>query len=300
MEPPEIASLVETHESIPWRRRRFEQDVDAAAAAGAEVLFAPAVETVYPPDVEPEVPPLPPVAVRPGLEEAIRPGHFAGVCQVVARLFDIATPLPARAEIHAGADALTPPDRPGDHAQAMMDLGATICTPRAPACVICPLRDPCRARANGTQGERPVKAPKRAVPERRGTAWVARREDGAWLVETRDPSGMLGGMLGFPTTPWDRPGAPDPGPPAEAAWLALPRPARHGFSHFTLALDVLVARLPMDARPSRGGFAPTLDPGALPTAMRRVLDIAVGSPLIVAPDETDGRFAAIEPGGPGA
>ncbi len=204
--------------------------------------------------------------------------------RVVTRVLDIATPLPAaRAAIHAGADALTPTERPGDHAQAMMDLGATICTPRRPACVICPWRDPCLARIRGTQPERPVKPIKRTIPERRGVAWVARREDGAWLVETRDASRMLGGMAGFPTTPWDRPGDPDPGPPASGEWLTLADPARHGFSHFSLVLEVRVARLPMGANPERGAFVTAFDPATLPTAMRRVLDVAVTSPLIGLP-----------------
>jgi A/G-specific adenine glycosylase len=210
--------------------------------------------------------------------------------RVMARIFDVATPLPgARAEIRAHAAALTPADRPGDYAQAVMDLGATICTPRKPACVICPWAGPCLARARGVQIERPVKAPKRAAPERAGVAWVGRREDGAWLVETREPSRMLGGMLGFPTTSWDRPEEPQDGDaPAAGAWVPLPVPARHGFSHFGLTLEVRVARLPLGANPSRGVFVPDLDPGLLPTVMRRVLDVALASPLIAsgsAPEE---------------
>ena len=125
--------------------------------------------------------------------------------RVMARVFDVTTPLPAaKAEIYAHADSLTSSVRPGDYAQAVMDLGATICTPRSPACAICPWREPCLARQRGVQAERPVKLPKRAVPQRRGVAYVGRREDGAWLLETRGPDRMLGGMLGWPGSAWDR------------------------------------------------------------------------------------------------
>ncbi len=221
--------------------------------------------------------------------------------RVMARVFDVATPLPAaRAEIRAQAAALTPADRPGDYAQAVMDLGATLCTPRKPACVICPWQGPCLARARGVQIERPVKAPKRAAPERTGTAWVGRREDGAWLVETRDPSRMLGGMLGFPTTSWDRPGeagdeGEGDGEPVAGGWTALPAPARHGFSHFGLTLEVRVARLPLGANPSRGAFVPDLDPALLPTVMRRVLEVALASPLIGPGSVAEGPAGGAEP-----
>ncbi|WP_210529273.1 A/G-specific adenine glycosylase [Rubellimicrobium arenae] len=206
--------------------------------------------------------------------------------RVMARVFDVTTPLPAaRAEIYAHADALTPDERPGDYAQAVMDLGATVCTPRSPACVICPWREPCQARARGVQADRPVKLPKREVPQRRGVAYVGRREDGAWLLETRATDRMLGGMLGWPGSAWDR-GEEHADPPAPGDWVTLNVEARHGFSHFGLTLKVLVARLPRDAEPRRGAFVPASDfrPGQLPTAMRRVLDVALTSPLITNPE----------------
>ncbi|MBP1805274.1 A/G-specific adenine glycosylase [Rubellimicrobium aerolatum] len=202
--------------------------------------------------------------------------------RVMARVFDIATPLPAaRAEIRERTDALTPADRPGDYAQAVMDLGSTICTPRSPACGICPWREPCLARARGVQAERPVKPPRKAVPQRRGVAYVGRREDGAWLLETRGEDRMLGGMLGWPGSAWDR-GEEEAPPPVPGDWVVLNGEARHGFSHFGLALRVLVARLPLDAEPARGTFVAVeaFRAGDLPTAMRRVLDVARTSPLI--------------------
>jgi A/G-specific adenine glycosylase len=205
--------------------------------------------------------------------------------RVMARVFDVATPLPAaRAQIRAAADSLTPSDRPGDYAQAVMDLGATICTPRSPACVICPWSAPCLARARGVQADRPVKLAKKAVPQRRGVAYVGRRADGAWLLETRGPERMLGGMLGWPGSAWDR-GEEEAPPPAPGDWVMLNEEARHGFSHFGLTLRVAVARLPVDAQPARGAFVAPADfhPDKLPTAMRRVWEVASRSPLLAGP-----------------
>lgn len=193
--------------------------------------------------------------------------------RVMSRLFDVATPMPAaKPELIAHAARLTSHARPGDHAQAVMDLGATICTPRNPACGICPLRDPCLARLRGTQTERPVKASKKAKPHRRGYAYVGRRADGAWLLETRPDKGLLGGMLGFPGSDWGE--APTPMPPAAGDWRAAGE-AVHVFTHFRLTLTVMVADL-APVNPERGHFVPedAFRSGALPTAMRKVHDVA--------------------------
>ncbi|GGL54329.1 A/G-specific adenine glycosylase [Wenxinia marina] len=196
--------------------------------------------------------------------------------RVMARLHDVHTPLPAaKAELTALAAALTPQERAGDYAQAVMDLGATICTPRSPACGICPWREPCRARAERTQAELPKKALKKSKPVRQGIAYVGRRADGAWLLETRPPEGLLGGMLAWPTTAWAE-GAPEPAPPAEADWQDLGAEARHTFTHFHLQLAIRVADLPHSAVPTRGEFLPhdRFRPAALPTLMRKVHDLA--------------------------
>jgi A/G-specific adenine glycosylase len=147
--------------------------------------------------------------------------------------------------------------------------------------VICPWRDACLARLRGVQDARPVKPPRKAVPQRRGVAYVGRREDGAWLLETRPADRMLGGTLGFPGSAWDR-GEEEAPPPAAGRWTFLNEPARHGFSHFTLTLRVGVARLPLTAAPLEGAWvaAEDFDPEALPTAMRRVWEVAMGSPLV--------------------
>jgi len=196
--------------------------------------------------------------------------------RVMARLHDIHTPLPAaKPELTAAAAALTPATRPGDYAQAVMDLGATICTPRSPACGICPWRDPCRARSEGTAADLPRKTPKKAQPVRRGIAYVARRADGAWLLERRPDRGLLGGMLGWPGSDWAE-AAPAETPPITADWTPLEAEARHTFTHFHLLLKIRIATVPQGAIPETGAF---LDPAAfrpsdLPTVMRKVFDLA--------------------------
>ena len=195
--------------------------------------------------------------------------------RVMARLHDVHAPLPgSKAELTELAHGLTPTTRPGDYAQAVMDLGATICTPRSPACGICPWRDPCAARIAGTAAELPKKTPKKKTPTRFGIAYVARRADGAWLLETRPENGLLGGMLGWPGSDWSD--DPTPSPPIKTEWEPLNEEARHTFTHFHLHLKVMTARVPHNATPVRGHFVSTAEfsPAALPTAMRKVFDLA--------------------------
>jgi A/G-specific adenine glycosylase len=195
--------------------------------------------------------------------------------RVMSRLWRVETPLPAaKAELTALAARLTPKQRPGDYAQAVMDLGATICTPRNPACGICPWRDPCQARADGVQAELPRKTAKAAKPVRQGTLWIARREDGAWLVERRADRGLLGGMLGFPGSDWDGAGGPAP---LAADWQRVGE-VRHTFTHFHLILDLMLHQAPLDCSPLRGMFLAPAEfrPADLPTVMRKGFDLALG------------------------
>jgi A/G-specific adenine glycosylase len=195
--------------------------------------------------------------------------------RVMARLHAIDTPLPAAKKdlVKLAAD-LTPDRRPGDYAQAVMDLGATICTPRSPACGICPWIHACAGRAAGIAAELPRKTARKAQPVRYGIAWIGRRADGAWLLETRPESGLLGGMLGWPGTDWSE--APQGEPPAEANWRDAGAEVRHTFTHFHLRLALRVARLPLEAVPSRGAFVPAaaFRPASLPTVMRKAHDLA--------------------------
>jgi A/G-specific adenine glycosylase len=167
----------------------------------------------------------------------------ANVERGVARLFAIDTPLPgARKAIREAADTITPAERSGDFAQAMMDLGATICTARNPRCLLCPLSTLCAARAQGRQGELPVKAAKRAKPLREGTTfWIERPDDGGrkvWLVR-RPARGMLGGMRALPDDGWSARSHGSGDAPLPGAWRAG-GVVRHGFTHFDLELGLAI------------------------------------------------------------
>lgn len=162
----------------------------------------------------------------------------ANIERVVARLFAIDAPLPSgKKAIRADADAITPDSRAGDFAQGLMDLGASICTVRDPQCMLCPLRDGCAGFAAGDPARYPVKAAKKAKPERCGTAyWIER--DGHVALVTRPPQGLFGGMRGFPDDGW-RAGADGDGvPPIVAHWQVARRAVRHGFTHFWIELDL--------------------------------------------------------------
>ncbi|MDP3193871.1 A/G-specific adenine glycosylase [Tabrizicola sp.] len=190
--------------------------------------------------------------------------------RVISRLHLVETPLPAaKSELTRLASRLTPRARPGDYAQAIMDLGATICTPRSPACGICPWSHACRARAEGVQADLPRKVPKPDKPTRRGTLWLGHR-DGAILLERRPDAGLLGGMLGIPGDGWDGQGG---GAPAEARWQEIGE-VRHTFTHFHLILTVHTGHL--DGPPSRGDLVPrhSFRPADLPTVMRKAWDLA--------------------------
>ena len=192
--------------------------------------------------------------------------------RVVSRLFAVRTPLPrAKPELTALAETLTPQTRPGDYAQAMMDLGATICTPRKPACVICPLSASCDARAQGIAAELPAKTPKAPKPERTGIAWIARSGDSI-LLEERPAKGLLGGTTAFPSAGWDGRDLPPPGP---ADWRPI-GDVRHVFTHFSLTLTVMIGDL--TGNPERGQLIPLrqIDRDALPGLMRKVWDMAQG------------------------
>ncbi|NNM77049.1 A/G-specific adenine glycosylase [Sphingomonas sp. ID1715] len=212
-------------------------------------------------------------AIAFGEEVAVVDGN---VERVVARLFAIDTPLPAaKPLIRARAAELTPADRPGDHAQAMMDLGATICTPRRPACAICPVRSDCAAFAAGIQEDLPVKASKGVRPHRRGFAfWV--EAEGHVLLVRRPARGLLGGMRALPTSAWnDAPEMDDA--PVAADWSIVEKPVRHVFTHFSLDLQVAIARATR-ANLAEGEWWPiaTLSEAGLPTvfdkAARRAME----------------------------
>lgn len=198
--------------------------------------------------------------------------------RVIARLFAIDQPVPAaRAAIRALAAPLVPNDRPGDFAQAMMDLGATLCTPRSPACAICPLAANCAARAQGDAAAYPRRKPKAVRPVRRGAVAVISRPDGAVLVRTRPNDGLFGGMTEFLGTPWGS-DVPDIATMARAADLSFSHvgDVEHGLTHFSLRLDVYSGRSSGGATPPgcRWVGAAALVEEPLPTLMRKVRDVA--------------------------
>ena len=193
--------------------------------------------------------------------------------RVISRIFAIETPLPAsKPKLNVLAKALTPFKRPGDYAQSVMDLGATICTPKSPACGICPWSTPCKARMQGIAGILPRKEPKKPKPTRHGIVYLAQREDGKWLLEQRPDKGLLGGMLGWPGTDWDAK-LPVEDPPIAANWVTPNAEVRHTFTHFHLRLSLRVATVSNTANPNRGDFR-ALKPNALPTVMRKAYDLA--------------------------
>jgi A/G-specific adenine glycosylase len=201
--------------------------------------------------------------------------------RVLARLFAVKTPLPAsKPELRAIAETLAPAKRSGDFAQAMMDLGATICTPKAPACKNCPWSDDCLAHAMDIAATLPAREAKPERPLKRGTAFVLISKRGEILLRRRPPKGLLGGMHEPPMSPWeeDFPAEPLDHAPLKAKFRKLPGLVRHGFTHFELELQVYRAEA-VDRIKSNGAgeWAPIDDLArfALPSVMRKVIDHAL-------------------------
>lgn len=217
------------------------------------------------------------------------------VQRVIARLYAIEAPLPgARAPVEARARALTPNRRAGDFAQALMDLGSLVCTPRAPMCALCPWRDACLARRMGTPEDFPRKAAKNAKPTRYGIAFWSVDDAGAVLLRRRADKGLLGGMMEIPSTPWrDRPWTLTEARahgPVRAAWRLLPGAVAHTFSHFHLELTVAVGRVRSGAG-ADGIWCPLgrLGDFALPTAMKKIVRHVLDGGAEVAPKASGRR-----------
>ena len=206
--------------------------------------------------------------------------------RVVTRLFAVEEALPAaKSRIGDLAGSLMPSRRSGDFAQALMDLGATLCSPRQPACALCPWNADCSARAMGTQETFPRKAPKREGVLRRGAAFVALRADGRVLLRKRPDKGLLAAMMEVPGSAWtqdfDLAGALQSAPqfrrPVE--WRKLAGTVRHVFTHFPLELTVFVAQVPRACAAPKGARWVKLAEvaaEALPNLMRKVLAHALG------------------------
>lgn len=195
----------------------------------------------------------------------------ANVERVITRLRAIKTPLPkTRPEIRAIAESLTPEKHAGDFAQAMMDLGATICTARNPDCECCPLQSSCAAYRTADPGKFPIKAPKKTKPVRRGTAYWIERDEAVLLV--RHPErGMLGGMRALPSEGWQTNTADPAKPPSDIDWTSYGT-VSHVFTHFALELDVVGGRaLTDEGREGEWWPIATIEEAGLPTLFAKAV-----------------------------
>ncbi|PPD16404.1 MAG: A/G-specific adenine glycosylase [Methylobacterium sp.] len=201
--------------------------------------------------------------------------------RVVTRLAAIETPLPrAKPEIRAVLDAMVPPDRPGDFAQGLMDLGATICTPKSPSCLLCPLAERCVARARGQATAFPVKPAKKGKKPLQSLAFVLIDPQRRLLLRTRPATGLLAGMAEVPNTVWaaERAGTENTVmevAPVPAEWRRLNQPVIHIFTHIDLRMDIAVARLSREVpAPAGMRWVPldALDAEPLPTLFRKVIE----------------------------
>ncbi|CDO60460.1 A/G-specific adenine glycosylase [Candidatus Phaeomarinobacter ectocarpi] len=195
--------------------------------------------------------------------------------RVVSRLFAIDTPLPvAKTHIKERLNELVPQKRPGDFAQATMDLGATLCSPKKPACALCPWTEECAANAKGIAETLPVKPPKKAKPTRYGSAYWLTDAKGHVLLRTRPPKGLLGGMDEVPGSEWSeqttQPTTDEA--PAKTDWQQLPGKVTHVFTHFALELTVYTAQAATRSK-VEGDWVPldALAQRALPTVMRKIV-----------------------------
>jgi A/G-specific adenine glycosylase len=229
-------------------------------------------------------------AIAFGKPAAVADGN---VERVLARVFALETPLPAaKRAIRELAANLTPQDRPGDYAQAMMDLGATVCAPRSPSCLVCPVRAFCAAAGQGDAERFPLKAVRAERPARRGRAFVLLRREAqgtSIVLRRREDKGLLGGMMEVPCTEWL---AHRVAPETPAAWNGhdwKEAPAvRHTFTHFHLELQVFAASETdgSAAEKFKGEWASLSDLGkfALPTVMRKAV-LAGLNALDIPPEE---------------
>ena len=203
--------------------------------------------------------------------------------RVMARLHAVEEAMPAsKPQLRSLAERLTPSLRPGDYAQAVMDLGATVCTPRKPKCMICPWTETCAGRIAGIAESLPRKSPKKPKPTRLGTAFWCLNQDSDVFLRRRPSTGLLGGMMEIPSTEWREDAILGEfkldDPPLAADWRELPGVVRHTFTHFHLELRVLAGRTNGTGDPTPGVWHPIadLDRVGLPSVMAKIVRHALG------------------------
>ncbi len=197
----------------------------------------------------------------------------ANIERVVSRLYAIETPLPkSKREIRDYLDAVTPASNSGDFAQAMMDLGASLCSVKAPKCGQCPIQPYCLAASNNKAEAYPLKLAKPPKPMRHGIAYWIEKDNAVWLVQ-RGETGMLGGMRGLPDDNWSARNDGNSVPPITAQWTILPVSVQHVFTHFSLQLQIAVTVSAADTIEfPKGEYWPvnSLDKAGLPTLFSKV------------------------------
>ena len=197
--------------------------------------------------------------------------------RVMARLYHITEPMPvAKPALRAAAGTLVPDERAGDYAQALMDLGATICTPRKPRCPMCPWREDCRAFVAGDADSLPARGARKAKPVRHAIAFWVTRPDGTVLLRRRPEDGLLGGMMEVPTTPWrDNAWTLEEAAthaPVAATWAVLPGDVRHGFTHFDFIVQVVSGRTKRAPKAGEIWVKPEdFGSRALPSAVKKIV-----------------------------
>lgn len=196
--------------------------------------------------------------------------------RVISRYFAIEQPLPAsKPIIRTETEKLVPHKRSGDFAQALMDLGATICTPKSPSCGQCPLTQECSARIRGMAEALPLKAKKQKIPTRFGHIYWMENAKGQVLIRTRANKGLLGGMTEFPSSDWLRGRAQEFEPPFDCEWWQAKKTVEHTFTHFHLELIVWRAKINSEVLGCRFVDVNSLHGEALPTLMRKVVGVVV-------------------------
>ena len=197
------------------------------------------------------------------------------ISRIISRLFAINTPIStSQKTIKIRASNLVPSTRFSDYAQALMDLGSLICTPRKPNCVKCPIKEVCKSYIKGIETLIPHSAKKKVKPIKYGYVFVTINKNNNFILERRPEKGLLGGMLCFPSSEWKNSKDVEFNPPFSANWETLNEPVIHIFSHFTLSLTIALSSISFAPKGYLNRPLENFNRESLPSLMRKVFDIA--------------------------